>query len=126
MLVAYEDLGLKIKDIPGDDTRVGPHPIATYEDAVRIRDEAVAERPEVRWEIVGKGPWGVHGKVMAGMKGPSKKVLEKHGKFLAAWEAAGFPDRFEYGGTSLKTLLVTAEWYREQKQKAGKEAGGEG
>jgi hypothetical protein len=63
MLVAYDDLGLKIKDIPGDDARVGPNPIAAHVDAIRIRDAAMAERPEVRWEIVGKGPWGVHGKL---------------------------------------------------------------
>jgi hypothetical protein len=121
MLVAYEDLGLKIRDTPEDDTLVGPRPIATHEDAIRIRDEAVAERPEVRWEIVGKGPWGVHGKVMAGIKGPSKKVIKKHAKFLAAWEAAGFPDPFEHDGASLKTLRTTAEWYREQKQRAAKD-----
>ena len=62
MLVAYEDLGLKIKDIPGEDTRVGPHPIATHPDAVRIREAAMAERPEVLGNS-GDGPWGVHGKL---------------------------------------------------------------
>ncbi len=31
---------------------------------------------------------------MAHRKEPSKKVLEKHAKFLEAWEAAGFPDHF--------------------------------
>jgi hypothetical protein len=63
MLVAYEDLGFKIKDIPGDDARVPPHPIATHANAVQIRDAAMAERPDVRWEIVGNGPWGVYGKL---------------------------------------------------------------
>lgn len=118
MLVAYEDPGLKIEEIPLDDSQVGPKPIATLEAAARIRDEAADERPEVRWDIVGAGPWGVHGTVMSGMKGPSPKVMEKHDKFFEAWEAAGFPDQFEYAGMSLKTLGPTAEWYREQKQKA--------
>lgn len=121
MLVAYEDSGLKIKDIPLDDTRVGPESIANLDDAIRIRDEAVARRPEVRWNIVGEGPWVVHGTVMAGMKGPSEKVTEKHEKFFAAWEAAGFPNTFEYNGQSLKTLGPTAEWYREQKERATKD-----
>jgi hypothetical protein len=31
---------------------------------------------------------------------PSKKVIDKHAKFLAAWEAAGFPGKFEFEGTS--------------------------
>ncbi len=38
---------------------------------------------------------------MAHRKEPSKKVLEKHAKFLAAWETAGFADHFEYEGASL-------------------------
>ena len=55
-------------------------------------------------------------------RGPSKKVLEKHAKFLAAWETAGFPDHFEHEGASLNTLRATADWYREQKQKATKDS----
>jgi hypothetical protein len=58
---------------------------------------------------------------MAPPKGPSRKVLDKHAKFLAAWEAAGFPDKFEYQGTSLSNVRSTADWYREQKQKAAKD-----
>ena len=54
---------------------------------------------------------------MAAKREPSKKVVDKHAKFLAAWEAAGFPDKFEYEGTSLNNVRTTAEWYREQKQK---------
>ena len=57
---------------------------------------------------------------MAHPKEPSKKVLDKHAKFLAAWEAEGFPDHFEYEGASLNTLRATADWYREQKEKAAK------
>jgi len=37
---------------------------------------------------------------MAPRTEPSKKVIDKHAKFLAAWEAAGFPDKFEYEGTT--------------------------
>ena len=59
---------------------------------------------------------------MAQVRGPSKKVIDKHAKFLAAWEAAGFPDKFEYEGASLVNLRVVADWYREQKQKVAKAA----
>jgi hypothetical protein len=51
----------------------------------------------------------------------TRKVLDKHAKFLAAWEAAGFPDKFENEGTWLNNVRSTAEWYREQKQKAAKD-----
>ena len=58
---------------------------------------------------------------MAPKKEPSRKILDKHKKFLVAWEAAGFRDKFEYQGTSLNNVRSTAEWYREQKQKAAKD-----
>jgi hypothetical protein len=58
---------------------------------------------------------------MAPKKEPSRKILDKYAKFLAAWEAAGFPDKFEYEGTSLINVRSTAEWYREQKQKTAKD-----
>ena len=58
---------------------------------------------------------------MAPKKEPSGKVLDKHAKFLAAWEAAGFPDKFGHEGTSLSNLRSPAEWYREQKRKAAKD-----
>jgi hypothetical protein len=58
---------------------------------------------------------------MASKKEPSRKILDKHAKFLAAWEAAGFPDKFDKEGTSLNNVRPTAEWYREQKQKATKD-----
>jgi hypothetical protein len=38
---------------------------------------------------------------MATRNEPSRKVVDKHAKFLAAWEAAGYPDKFEFEGTSL-------------------------
>jgi hypothetical protein len=63
MLVAYEDRGvIQIKDAPTEETRVPLHPIETHADAVRRRAGAMLQRPKVRWEIVGKGPYGVHGK----------------------------------------------------------------
>ena len=58
---------------------------------------------------------------MAARNEPSKKVIDKHPKFLAAWEAAGFPNKFEYEGTSLNNVRSTADWYREQKQKVAKD-----
>lgn len=58
---------------------------------------------------------------MAARSEPSKKVIDKHAKFLAAWEAAGFPNKFEYEGTSLNNVRSTADWYREQKQKVAKD-----
>ena len=50
-------------------------------------------------------------------KEPSNKVVDKHAKFLAAWEAAGYPDKFEFEGTSLNNVRSTAEWYKAQKKK---------
>lgn len=58
---------------------------------------------------------------MAARNEPSKKVIDKHAKFLAAWEAAGFPNKFEYEGTSLNNVRSTADWYREQRQKVAKD-----
>ena len=58
---------------------------------------------------------------MAAIREPSKKVIDKHAKFLAAWKAAGFPDKFEFEGTSLNNVRSTADWYREQKQRTAKD-----
>jgi hypothetical protein len=58
---------------------------------------------------------------MAAKREPSKKVVDKHARFLAAWEAAGFPDKFEYGGTSLNNVRSSADWYREQKLRAARD-----
>ena len=59
---------------------------------------------------------------MTAKKEPSNKLLDKHAKFLAAWEAAGFPDKFESDGTSLNNIRTTADCYREQKQQKQKAA----
>jgi hypothetical protein len=65
--------------------------------------------------VVGK--WDLEAN-MAAKREPSKKVIDKHAKFLAAWEAAGFPDKFEYDGTTLNNVRSTADWYREQLAKS--------
>lgn len=61
MLRAYEDLGFKINDAM-DDVRVPQHPIESHADALRILEEAKKQRPDVQWEVVGNGPYGVHQK----------------------------------------------------------------
>ena len=63
MLVAYEDRGLQIKEIPASEIIVFKHPIANHAEALRILDEAAKLRPDVHWVIVGLGPWGVRGEV---------------------------------------------------------------
>ena len=47
----------------------------------------------------------------------TKKEMKQQAKFLAAWEAAEFPDIFVYAGKSLNELRPIAERYREQQQK---------
>jgi hypothetical protein len=47
----------------------------------------------------------------------TKKEMKEHGKFLAVWEAAEFPDIFAFEGKSLNDLGAVAERYREQQQK---------
>jgi hypothetical protein len=61
MLMAYEDLGFKIKDST-DDERVPVHPIDSLAHALQILEEAKKQRSDVQWEIVGNGPFGVHQK----------------------------------------------------------------
>jgi hypothetical protein len=54
---------------------------------------------------------------MGRRRGITEKEMKQHSKFLAAWEAAEFPDIFVYAGKSLNELRPIAERYREQKQK---------
>jgi hypothetical protein len=63
MLVAYEDRGLQIKDIPAKEITVFQHPFASHTEALRILAEAEKQRPDVHWVIVGLGPWGVRGEL---------------------------------------------------------------
>ena len=46
----------------------------------------------------------------------TKEEMKQYAKFLAAWEAAEFPDIFVYEGKSLNELRPIAERYREQQQ----------
>ena len=59
MLMAYDDCGFKIKNIPTDDTRVGPNPIEDLSKAQEILEWAKHERPTVKWTLEGKGPFRV-------------------------------------------------------------------
>jgi hypothetical protein len=59
MLMAYDDNGFTIKDIPTDDTRVGLYPIDDLSQAKEILVRAKKERPEVRWIIEAKGPFRI-------------------------------------------------------------------
>jgi hypothetical protein len=61
MLVAYEDRGLHIEEIPPGDVGVFLHQIESLDEAKRILAEAIKQRPDVEWLIVGTGPWGVRG-----------------------------------------------------------------
>ena len=61
MLIAYEDLGFTIKDIPTDDTRVPPYPTESLSRAQELMAWAKTQSPTVRWVIEGKGPYRVHG-----------------------------------------------------------------
>jgi len=61
MLVAYEDRGLQIEEIPPEEIMTFEHPVADHDEALRILAEATKQRPDVQWLIVGLRPWGVRG-----------------------------------------------------------------
>ena len=61
MLVAYEDKGIRIEEIPLEDIKVFLHHVDTQDEAKRILAEATKLRPDVQWLVVGIGPWGVRG-----------------------------------------------------------------
>jgi hypothetical protein len=61
MLIAYEDRGFHIDEIPAGDIGVFLHPVESFDEAKRILAEAFKRRPDVGWLIVGTGPWGVRG-----------------------------------------------------------------
>ncbi len=63
MLMAYDDCGFTIKDVPMEETRVPLRPIENLSDAERILAEAKRQRPDVHWVIKGAGPYGVHGQL---------------------------------------------------------------
>jgi hypothetical protein len=57
--MAYDDVRFTIKDIPAEDTTVGPKPIEDLSKAKEILAWAEKERPTVSWIIEGKGPFRV-------------------------------------------------------------------
>ena len=61
MLIAYEDRGLQIEEIPAEAIITFEHGVAVHDEALRILAEATKRRPDVQWLIVGLGPWGVRG-----------------------------------------------------------------
>jgi hypothetical protein len=64
MLMAYDDLGFTIKDIPTDDQRVGLYPIDDLSQAKKILAWAQKERLDVHWIIQrknGKGLFRIRG-----------------------------------------------------------------
>ena len=62
------------------------------------------------------GKWNQEA-IMERRRGLTTKEMNQHAKFLAAWEAAEFPDIFVYKGKSLNELRPIAERYWEQQQK---------
>lgn len=61
MLMAYDDCGFKIRDIPMEESRVPLYPIDNISHAERILTEARRQRADIQWVIKGTGPYGVHG-----------------------------------------------------------------
>ncbi len=60
MLVAYIKRDIfEIKDTAYEDTGVPPLPIESYKMALQIMGRAIHDEPDVEWEIVGTGPYGV-------------------------------------------------------------------
>ena len=58
MLTAYEDGdGFQIKELK--DPRISAQPIVNYSNALRILEKAKDQRPDIRWEMVGGGPYSV-------------------------------------------------------------------
>jgi hypothetical protein len=61
MLMAIDDGGFKIKDVPTDDPSIPLFPIESHDQAVLILEWAKQQPvPDVQWGIVGEGPYGVH------------------------------------------------------------------
>jgi hypothetical protein len=65
MLMAFDDGGFKIKDVPTDDPTIPLFPIESHAQAGVILEWAGKQLiPDVQWAIVGEGPYGVHGKTI--------------------------------------------------------------
>jgi hypothetical protein len=61
MLVAGEDRGLQIEEIPAEEILKFEHPVADHDEVLRILAEAVKQRPGCPLGDRGLGPWGVRG-----------------------------------------------------------------
>ena len=62
MLIAYEETaGFKIVDAPTGETQVPLRPIEKLYKARQILAWAADQRSDMKWKIVGAGPYGVHG-----------------------------------------------------------------
>jgi hypothetical protein len=65
MLMAFDDGGFTIKDVPTDDPTIPLFPIESHAQAGVILEWAGKQQiPDVQWAIVGEGPYGVHGKTI--------------------------------------------------------------
>jgi hypothetical protein len=64
MLMAFKDGEFKIKDVPSEDAGVRLHSIETRPEAVEILKWAKGQRSDVKWIIVGKGPYGIRGRIL--------------------------------------------------------------
>ena len=65
--MAYEEVGgWKIVEVPIDaligEPRIPLHPIDQLYKARQILAWAKDQRPDVKWKIIGGGPYGVHGR----------------------------------------------------------------
>jgi hypothetical protein len=59
MLVAYDDGGFKITDIPPEQTPFPAHFTETLLLATKLQEWAKERQPGTRWIIVGSGPYSV-------------------------------------------------------------------
>lgn len=61
-MMAHDDGGFTIKDIPSDDARVGASSIRELSAAIKILAWAKKIAPKVDWLLEGKGPYRVRAK----------------------------------------------------------------
>jgi hypothetical protein len=54
MLIAYEDRGFHIDEIPDGDIGVFLHPVESFDETKRILAEAFKRRPDVQWGVRGE------------------------------------------------------------------------
>lgn len=69
MLVIYRDSSGSVHTIDADNPIVDPLPFPEKEAAAAALVGATKLRPEVRWRVVGRGPFGVHQVGAIGLNG---------------------------------------------------------